>query len=128
MIMHSPHCPFCNLPADRALLAISDTAFAIYDGYPVNPGHALIIPKRHVTNYFELSEEEQAACFRLLNDVKAVVQERYRPDGFNVGINVEAAAGQTVGHVHIHLIPRYWGDVENVRGGVRGVIPSKMSY
>jgi diadenosine tetraphosphate (Ap4A) HIT family hydrolase len=128
MIMHSPHCPFCNLPADRALLAISETVFAIYDGYPVNPGHALIIPKRHAANYFELSEEEQAACFRLLNEVKAVVQERYRPDGFNVGINVEEAAGQTVGHVHIHLIPRYWGDVGEPRGGVRGVIPSKQQY
>ena len=126
--MNTNPCPFCNLPADRAFLAESDTAFAIYDGYPVNPGHALIIPKRHVANYFELSEEEQAACFRLLNAVKAMVQERYRPDGFNVGINVEEAAGQTVGHVHIHLIPRYWGDVGEPRGGVRGVIPSRQAY
>lgn len=126
--MNTNPCPFCNLPADRALLADTDTAFAIYDGYPVNPGHTLIIPKRHVANYFELSEEEQAACFRLLNDVKAMVQERYRPDGFNVGINVEEAAGQTVGHVHIHLIPRYWGDVGEPRGGVRGVIPRKQQY
>ena len=124
--MNTVSCPFCNL--DRDCLIESDTAFAIYDGYPVSPGHALIIPKRHVANYFELSEEEQAACFRLLNEVKAMVQERYRPDGFNVGINVEEAAGQTVGHVHIHLIPRYWGDVGEPRGGVRGVIPSKQQY
>jgi len=103
-------------------------SFAIYDGFPVNEGHALIIPKRHTANYFDLSLEEQKDCIELLNRVKDIVQEKYNPAGFNVGININEVAGQSVPHVHIHLIPRYEGDVEEPRGGVRGVILSKKSY
>lgn len=121
-------CPFCTLDASRALIASNETAFAIYDIFPVNPGHALIIPKRHTANYFELTPEEQAACFELLNQVKDKVTDTFEPQGFNVGINVGATAGQTVPHVHIHLIPRYTGDVMEPRGGVRGVIPHKQTY
>lgn len=120
------HCPFCS--TDRERIAENDLAFAIYDGFPVNPGHALIIPKRHVANFFELTPEERAACFDLLSEVQQVVTSAYRPDGYNVGININEAAGQTVFHVHIHLIPRYRGDVEQPRGGVRGVIPEKQGY
>lgn len=94
----------------------------------MNPGHALVIPKRHCADYFELSVEEQEGCWRLLNEVKRLVADRFSPDGFNVGINVGAIAGQTVPHVHLHLIPRYRGDVEEPRGGVRGVIPSRQQY
>ena len=121
-------CVFCRLDADRTILASSSLAFAIYDKFPVNPGHALIIPKRHTANYFDLSAEEQQALFALLNEVKQKLAENYSPDGFNVGINVGEAAGQTVGHVHIHLIPRYNGDIDNPRGGVRGVIPGRREY
>jgi diadenosine tetraphosphate (Ap4A) HIT family hydrolase len=121
-------CPFCSLDASRALIAFNETAFAIYDIFPVNPGHALIIPKRHTANYFDLTPEEQSACFELLNQVKEKVTDTFEPQGFNVGINVGATAGQTVPHVHIHLIPRYTGDVMEPRGGVRGVIPHKQTY
>ncbi len=121
-----PHCPFCT--TDRERIAVNDLAFAIYDGFPVNPGHALIIPKRHVANFFELSAEERMACFDLVSEVQQTLASAYRPDGYNVGINVNEAGGQTIFHVHIHLIPRYIGDVEEPRGGVRGVIPDKQGY
>lgn len=123
-----PECPFCNPDSERELLAESATAFAILDKFPVNEGHALIIPKRHVADYFELTFKEQSACWFMLDFVKPILQERFNPDGFNVGINVGEHAGQTVPHVHIHLIPRYKGDVPEPRGGVRGVLPSKRDY
>ena len=94
----------------------------------MNNGHALIIPKKHVSNYFELSFKEQSACWFVLNSVQKIIQEKFNPDGFNIGININETAGQTVPHVHIHLIPRYNGDVEIPRGGVRGVIPDKKEY
>ena len=119
-------CPFCNL--EREKIIESKLSFAIYDGFPVNEGHALILPKRHTANYFDLSLEEQKDCIELLNRVKEIVQEKYSPAGFNVGININEAAGQTVPHVHIHLIPRYNGDVEEPRGGVRGVVPGRKEY
>jgi diadenosine tetraphosphate (Ap4A) HIT family hydrolase len=119
-------CPFCNL--EREIILENEMSFAIYDGFPVNEGHALIIPKRHTANYFDLSLEEQKDCIELLNRVKGIVQEKYNPSGFNVGININEAAGQTVPHVHIHLIPRYEGDVEEPRGGVRGVVPGRRNY
>jgi len=121
-------CPFCNPDTERELIVESATAYAIYDKYPVNIGHALIIPKRHCADYFDLIFKEQAACMLMLNKVKEIVTARFKPDGFNVGINVGEAAGQTVPHVHIHLIPRYIGDVEEPRGGIRGVIPDKKNY
>ncbi len=119
-------CPFCNL--EREKIIETGLSFAIYDAFPVNKGHALVIPKRHTANYFDLTNQEQADCFELLNRVKVIVQQKYIPHGFNVGININEAAGQTVPHVHIHLIPRYEGDVEEPRGGVRGVIPGRKAY
>ena len=121
-------CIFCNLDQNREVLAKNDLAIAFYDAFPVNPGHTLIIPKLHVANYFELTEEECVAIQALLKIVKDTVEERFNPDGYNIGVNVNAAAGQSVFHVHMHLIPRYKGDVENPKGGVRGVIPSKQKY
>ena len=119
-------CPFCSLEREKILE--SELSFAIYDGFPVNEGHALIIPQRHTANYFDLSLQEQKDCIELLNRVKGIVQEKYNPAGFNVGININEAAGQTVPHVHIHLIPRYEGDVDDPIGGVRGVILEKKNY
>ena len=94
----------------------------------LSPGHALIIPKRHVASYFDLTNHEREAMNVMLQYVKQKVDERYHPDGYNIGINVNEAAGQSVFHVHMHLIPRYKGDVPNPKGGVRGVIPSKQKY
>ena len=102
------------------------TCVAFFDGYPVSPGHALIVPKRHVSSYFDLTDHEREAMNVMLQYVKRVVDERFHPDVFNIGINVGQAAGQSVYHCHMHLIPRYAGDVENPKGGVRGVIPKKL--
>lgn len=121
-------CVFCNLASEKELISETATALAFLDSYPVNPGHTLIVPKRHVADYFELSIHEQRALWLLVNRCKKLIQKRFNPDGFNVGINVGEAAGQSIFHVHIHLIPRYKGDVENPRGGVRGVIKEKQSY
>lgn len=121
-------CPFCNPTSDRPLLAESATTYAILDKFPVNRGHALIIPKRHCASYFDLSFKEQSACWFMANKIKEQLQNELNPDGFNIGININEPAGQTIPHVHIHLIPRYKGDVENPTGGVRGVIPEKQDY
>ena len=121
-------CVFCNLDSEKKLISETATAVAFLDSFPVIPGHTLIVPKRHVADYFELTIHEQRALWLLVNRCKTLIQKRFSPDGFNVGINVGEAAGQSISHVHIHLIPRYKGDVENPRGGVRGVVPSKQSY
>ena len=92
------------------------------------PGHLLILPRRHVAGFFDASANERAALIELLDAGKALLDERYRPDGYNIGVNVGAAAGQTVLHLHVHLIPRYRGDVAEPRGGVRGVIPARQNY
>ncbi|MBC7075527.1 MAG: HIT family protein [Syntrophomonadaceae bacterium] len=118
-------CPFCNY--EKPIMENS-YAIAIYDKYPVNPGHMLIIPKRHFNNYFEATAAEKEAIWTLVDECKCMLEEKYQPDGFNVGINVGAAAGQTIMHLHVHLIPRYKGDIDNPTGGVRGVIPEKRIY
>ncbi len=109
-------------------IASNALAFAIFDGFPVSPGHALIIPKRLVATWFEASVEEQRALMDLVAVVKARLEREYRPDGYNIGINVGEAGGQTVAHLHVHLIPRYRGDMDDPRGGVRHVIPWKGNY
>jgi diadenosine tetraphosphate (Ap4A) HIT family hydrolase len=123
---NNENCPFCICTRD--LITENDLAFAIYDLYPVNAGHALIIPKKHVADYFLLTIQEQVACMELLNEVKVIIEKKFMPNGYNVGINIHQAAGQTVAHVHVHLIPRYIGDVSEPRGGIRGVIPEKKNY
>ena len=120
-----PDCPFCGEPE---IIIENDLAFAHYDTYPVSEGHCLLITRRHVAHYFEATDEEKAALWNLLNEVKPVIDREFGPDGYNVGVNVGAAAGQSIPHLHIHLIPRYAGDVENPQGGVRGVIPHKQKY
>jgi diadenosine tetraphosphate (Ap4A) HIT family hydrolase len=120
--------PFFNDNQPRDLIYESGTTFAFFDKYPVSLGHALIVPKRLISNYFDLTIKEQMACWMMVNKVKSLLQSRFNPDGFNIGINILEAAGQTISHCHIHVIPRYNGDVEQPRGGIRGVIPEKQSY
>src|SRR6056297_1787312 len=120
--------PFLQDNNYKEIIAESATSFSIYDKYPVNPGHALIIPKRKISNYFDLSFKEQNACNLMIDFVKNILIDKYKPDGFNSGINIRKSAGQTIDHVHIHLIPRYDNDVEDPTGGVRNVIPSKGNY
>lgn len=103
-------------------------AVAFYDKFPVNEGHMLIIPKRHVSDYFYLNQEEICAVNELLFQCKEMLDEKYSPDGYNIGANCGVYAGQTIFHCHVHLIPRYKGDVDEPRGGVRGVVPSKRNY
>ena len=124
----SRNCPFCQLSRRVEIICETATCVAFYDGYPVSKGHALIIPKRHVANYFDLTNHEREAMNIMLQYVKKKIDERFNPDGYNIGINVNKEAGQSVFHVHMHLIPRYKGDVENPKGGVRGVIPNKQNY
>ncbi len=121
-------CPFCNPDSERELLLETATAYAILDKFPVSNGHTLILPKKHCADYFELSFKEQSACWFMLNAAKDLLTKKWNPNGFNVGMNVNEVAGQTVSHVHIHLIPRYTGDVAEPRGGIRGVIPEKKQY
>ena len=122
------YCPFCKVESEREIIASSPLSVAFFDGFPVSPGHALIIPKRHVSSFFDLSQEERQDLLNLADSVKQIVEERYHPDGYNIGVNVGEAAGQSIFHVHMHLIPRYKGDVPNPCGGVRGVIPAKQNY
>jgi diadenosine tetraphosphate (Ap4A) HIT family hydrolase len=106
----------------------NELAYCERDSYPVSPGHALIIPFRHCANFFDLTPEEMTACMELLAEEQAAVDEEFNPDGYNVGVNVSAAGGQSIFHVHIHLIPRYTGDSSHPQGGVRQVIPEKADY
>lgn len=121
-------CPFCFPEPERELILESENVYAIYDKFPVSKGHVLIIPKKHCSNYFDLQLEEQCDCIQLLSQVKEIIQRNFNPDGYNIGININESAGQTINHVHIHLIPRYQGDMAEPRGGVRGVIPEKRNY
>lgn len=121
-------CPFCRLSRQVEIICETATCVAFYDGYPASPGHALIMPKHHVASYFDLTNREREAMNVMLQYVRQKVDERFHPDGYNIGINVNEAAGQSVFHVHIHLIPRYKGDVKTPKGGVRGVIPGKQNY
>ena len=115
------------MPPDRAVLA-NDRAVAIRDGFPVSPGHTLIIPRRHVGSFFEVTDEERADLLQLTAQARQGLEQEFHPAGYNIGINDGAAAGQTVPHLHIHLIPRYAGDRADPRGGVRWVLPDKAAY
>ena len=128
--MRNPNdpCLFCNCK-DSGLADENALAYASYDTYPVSDLHCLIIPKRHVKDYFELSNDEVIACNELIKKIKEeILLKDPLVNGFNTGTNIGKAAGQSVLHCHIHLIPRRKGDVKDPRGGVRGVIPSKQKY
>jgi diadenosine tetraphosphate (Ap4A) HIT family hydrolase len=121
-------CPFCDFIENGQSVAEQGTFVAKYDRYPVSKGHTLLIPKRHIETFFALNADELRDFFDLLLEVRQMIGREFDPDGFNIGVNVGAAAGQTIAHLHIHVIPRYVGDVRNPRGGVRGVIPERADY
>ncbi len=124
-----PPCPFCTLSPERITWRSPDgLVFAIRDAFPVSPGHTLIIPTRHVATYFDASEAEKAAVWAAVDTVKGLLDTELHPPAYNVGFNAGRAAGQTVMHLHVHVIPRVEGDVDDPRGGIRGVIPSKQRY
>ena len=125
--MGKASCPFCAIPRDQVLIE-HPLALAKRDGYPVSKGHKLIIPRRHVASFFETTEEERQAMLKLLDEMKARLDREHKPDGYNIGINNGPAAGQTVMHLHMHLIPRYAGDTADARGGVRWIFPDKAAY
>lgn len=120
-------CIFCEINQEQ-IIAENELALAFYDKFPVNYGHVLIVPKRHVETYFDASQEEQNAINTLLIEVKAIIDRDYHPDGYNIGVNVGPAGGQTVFHLHVHLIPRYLGDVPDPRGGVRKIKQAVVAY
>ncbi|MFC1660189.1 HIT family protein [Gemmatimonadota bacterium] len=120
-------CPFCSLNPDRVFLR-GDRVIAFWDAFPVTDGHALIVPYRHVAGWFDATLEEQVEILRTISLVRERIEARHAPDGYNIGINVGAAGGQTVDHLHVHVIPRYQGDVPDPRGGIRWVIPDRAPY
>ena len=120
-------CIFCNLNESQ-IVEQCDAAIVIRDQYPVSKGHTLIIPRRHVETFFEATDDEVVALMYAVRKAKEQLDEELSPDGYNIGINSGEVAGQTVSHLHIHLIPRYKGDVEDPTGGIRGLIPDKMKY
>lgn len=119
-------CLFCTDPQGVSLG--NELAYSARDTYAVSRGHTVVIPRRHVASFFDLSPEEISACMALINEERKVLDDAFKPDGYNIGVNIGPAAGQSVFHVHIHIIPRYKGDVENPQGGVRHVIPKKGHY
>jgi diadenosine tetraphosphate (Ap4A) HIT family hydrolase len=122
------NCLFCKKIDDDKIIYQDSSWFAVYDNYPVSKGHVLLIPKRHVKTYFELNYVELASVGVNIGIIKRILDKKFNPTGYNIGINCGESAGQTIPHCHIHIIPRYDGDVEDPRGGVRGCIPEKMKY
>ena len=121
-------CLFCNVPLSEYIFE-NNLDFSTFDSYPVSKHHALIIPKIHIENYFDMSEEEVVSCNKLIKKMKNKIQKLDPTvEGFNIGTNSGKIAGQSIMHCHIHLIPRRKNDVDNPQGGVRGVIPSKQHY
>ena len=125
--MSTEVCPFCCPPEDR-IFHRANEVIGIWDAFPVSPGHALLVPCRHVATWFDATPEEQQELLRAVDVARQIIARTYSPDGFNIGINVGRSAGQTVFHLHVHVIPRYMGDVTDPTGGIRGVIPGKANY
>ncbi|MFD2370960.1 HIT family protein [Brevibacillus sp. GCM10020057] len=124
---HEIICPFCQIESLEIVLE-NDKAVGFYDKYPVQRGHLLIIPKRHICTYFDAENEEVMAIHDLLKKGKELIDEKFAPDGYNIGVNVGEFGGQTIMHLHVHLIPRYKGDMEDPRGGIRKAIPNLVPY
>ena len=120
-------CPFCSIQQDK-MMAQDLLTFTVRDTLPVSPGHTLILPKRHIASIFEATKEEVAALWEALQQARSELLKEFSPDGFNIGINDGLASGQTILHLHIHLIPRYKGDMPDPRGGIRWIFPAKAKY
>ena len=120
-------CRFCNLSSTDIVIA-NDLAVVSRDSYPVSPGHTLVIPKRHVGSFFDTTTEERLALLELIDKAKLELDREFHPAAYNLGLNDGPAAGQSIPHVHFHLIPRYEGDRTDARGGVRWVLPEKAKY
>lgn len=120
-------CPFCEPPEDRVAIRTPHSV-ALQDSFPVSEGHTLVIPINHVSSVYDLNDEEFRDLWNLVGRVREELGKALRPDAFNVGINDGLAAGQTVEHAHVHVIPRWKGDVADPRGGIRWVIPEKARY
>ena len=125
--MNTTPCPFCQLRDDRCVI-VTQHIRAFRDQFPVSKGHTLIIPRRHVASIFDLHDDELQSIWNAVAQVRQQLQDEFTPDAFNIGVNDGAAAGQTVLHAHVHVIPRYAGDVPDPRGGVRWIIPDKADY
>ncbi|MGB5707339.1 MAG: HIT domain-containing protein [Arenicellales bacterium] len=121
------NCRFCK-PSTERLMIKGELGFVAWDRHPVNQGHFLVIPHRHFADYFDITETERNELWALVESGKKIAEEKYKPDGYNIGINVGEWAGQSIHHLHIHVIPRYKGDVENPKGGIRSVIPERKIY
>ena len=121
-------CRFCLTRPGRRIMIEGKFGFAAWDRHPASPGHFLVIPYRHFSDYFDIRDEEREELWRLVAEGRKMADEKHDPDGYNIGINVSTWAGQSIPHLHIHVIPRYRGDVENPKGGVRGVIPQNKLY
>lgn len=113
---------------DKERILENKCSFAIYDGFPISKGHTLVIPKKIVVSIFDLGDEEYRSLFALARNARKFLKDKYNPDGFNFGINDGSTAGQTIEHAHLHIIPRYSGDLEDPRGGVRNILPDNSGY
>ena len=121
-------CQFCKLDDPNEIISENSTFLLKFDRYPVSVGHVLLIPKRHVISFPKLRKVEMLDFFELLKEAQKIIINKYSPDGFTIGINQGKAAGQTIDHLHIHLIPRFYGDIERPEGGIRKILPNKVPY
>ena len=115
-------------PREGEVIFSSELVKGVWDTYPLNPGHVLLVPHRHIARWFDATPEEQVALTSAIEQATAAIEEQYSPEGFNIGFNDRKAAGQSVPHLHIHIIPRYEGDVPDPRGGIRKIIPARADY
>lgn len=120
-------CDYLNLDPED-IIADNQLFYSRWDKNPVSNGHLLIIPKRHIESFFSLNDQDLLAMYALIKEAKIAVEKQYHPDGYNIGVNDGIAAGRTIHHFHLHIIPRYEGDVEDPRGGVRHILPGKGFY
>ncbi|MDD5291123.1 MAG: HIT family protein [Patescibacteria group bacterium] len=128
--MKNDYCLFCDIDNKKKhnIIAENDLFYSRWDNFPVSDGHAEIVPKRHIASFFELTNEEVLQLYDLIKKTKEIIFKKFNPDGYNMGVNEGNAAGRTIDHLHVHLIPRYKGDVEKPQGGIRNVIPGKGIY
>lgn len=128
--MTKDYCLFCDKEnkEQHRIICENDLFYSRWDNIPVSEGHAEVIPKKHIESFFELTDGELSQMYDLTKKTKDIISDKFQPDGYTLGINEGLAAGRTIPHLHFHIIPRYTGDVENPRGGVRNVIPGKGNY